>query len=239
MRWFIMLALIVLPLVIFSQDVVNQLDKDAKKHGRWIKKDSTGQKIYEGNFEHGVPSGEFRYYYKDGKLKMISQLSSGGKVAATVSFFPNGKKMAEGLYRNEKKDSTWTFYSETGDFRTKEETYRNGILHGPSRLYYPEGGIVELKFYQDGILEGNWEKYDEQGNVRLKGNYKAGDKNGSLTVYGPKGQVLTRGKYTEGHLDGEWTYYTEEGKIKKKDTYKMGRLVKSTDAPEKASPVQK
>lgn len=225
--------------VIFAQDTINQTDKDGKKHGFWIKKDKAGIKIYEGRFEHGIPTGEFRYFYPDGNLKTISKLSSGGNFAYVVSYFPNGKKMAEGYYRNEKKDSTWIFYSEFTDVKIREENYRDGVLNGLSRFYYPNGEPYELKNYINGVQEGSWEKYNETGVLRLKGNYQAGEKNGKIFLYGDNGKVVTKGLYTNGHQDGDWVYYDPEGKIKKKETYKMGRLVKSTETPAKNSPVQK
>jgi antitoxin component YwqK of YwqJK toxin-antitoxin module len=232
MRHFLILLFFVMntPWII-AQDTINKLDNHGKKHGYWIKKDSAGSKVYEGRFTHGIPVGEFRYYYKNGALKTKSVVSRNGTHAATVSWFQNGKKMAAGNYLNEKKDSLWQFYSDLMDTKTSEEFYRNGKLNGVAKVFYPSGPLAELKTYVDGTLEGKWEKYFEDGRIQLKGNYHLGEKHGVIIIYSPDNQVLVKGKYVNGHQDGEWIY-NEAGKGKKREIYKMGILIKSIEAPE-------
>jgi len=62
----------------------------------------------------------------DGTLKAVSVLSEDGKIARTQSFAGNGRKIAEGNYREEKKDSTWKYYSDLDGILISEETYLSG-----------------------------------------------------------------------------------------------------------------
>src|ERR1039457_1297234 len=129
-RIFIFIVLSLLSFDFFGQDTVNQVNASGKKQGFWRKVDSIGRKIYEGHFMSDVPYGEFRYYYPDGKQRAVSVLSDNGRFSRTISYFKTGMKMAEGNYRNERKDSLWRFYSEQIGALNSEEFYKDGKKDG-------------------------------------------------------------------------------------------------------------
>jgi antitoxin component YwqK of YwqJK toxin-antitoxin module len=211
--------------VLYGQDTVNILNSKGHKQGYWRKIDTAGRMIYEGRFKDGIPEGEFRYYYPDGKLKTVSQVSDQGRRAVTVSYFPNGKKMAAGNYLNEKKDSTWQFFSESNGTVVSIDTYRVGLIEGTSKVFYPEGGLSEFHEYKNSIKDGLWEQYYLDGKLKLRGAYKAGEKDGVFKAYYNSGQPMITGQYTEGHQDGIWTYFDEKGGVSKKEVYEKGRLI--------------
>ncbi|MEI6436491.1 MAG: toxin-antitoxin system YwqK family antitoxin [Bacteroidota bacterium] len=231
-RVFIVLIIVFFTGSIHSQDTINLTGAYGRKEGFWRKTDSTGQKIYEGNFVAGIPTGEFRYFYKDGSLKTSSVVSQKGKRAVTVSYFPNGKKLAAGNYLNEKKDSLWQFFSDITGSLVSEDFYKDGKIEGKSKVYYPEGGMSELKNYKQGIPDGIWEQYFSDGKIKLRGAYKAGEKQGAFKTFSLAGRVTTSGQYKNGHQDGQWIYYDEEGAVIKKETFRNGMLLK-TDEPAK------
>jgi antitoxin component YwqK of YwqJK toxin-antitoxin module len=216
----------------YTQDTVNRQDASGKKHGYWIRYDSAGAKIYEGLFIHGIPSGTFKYYYKNGALKTVSEMSSNGTRASTKTFFPDGKKMAIGNYINEKKDSLWQFFSDAMNAKTSEEFYKDGLLHGTRKIFYPSGPVAEIKHYVNGVEEGLWEKFFEDGKLQLRGNYHKGEKHGSFLVYSPDGTMLIKGQFKTGHQDGEWSYFDSQGKAVKKELYRMGELLKTVEFKE-------
>lgn len=216
----------------YTQDTVNGKDTAGKKHGYWVRKDSSGTKIYEGRFIHGIPTGEFRYYYKNGGLKTISTLTANGTRAATKTFYPDGRKMAIGNYINEKKDSLWQFFSDAMDAKTSEEYYKDGRLHGIRRIFYPSGPVAEIKHYVNGVEEGSWEKFFEDGKSQLKGNYRKGEKHGPFIVFAPEGTIIIKGQYKDGHQDGEWSFFDPQGKAVKKELYQLGKLKKTKEFKE-------
>jgi len=209
-----------------AQDTLNVTDNQGHKQGLWRKTDSAGRLIYEGHFKDGFPSGAFRYFYPDGKLKTLSLVSNQGKRAVTTSYFPDGKKMAAGNYINEKKDSTWQFFSESLGTLVSEEYYKNGLIEGMSRVFYPEGGLSEQHYYKHGIRDGLWEQYYMEGKLKLRGAYKAGEKQGSFKTLYSSGKPMIEGQYIAGHQTGTWIYYNEKGAVSKKETYENGILVK-------------
>ncbi len=212
-----------------AQDTVNIKDGKGRRQGYWRKLDSAGHKVYEGRFKDGLPDGEFRYYYPDGKLKTVSMVSNQGKRAVTTSYFRNGRKMAAGNYLNEKKDSTWQFFSESNSTIVSEESYQAGIIVGQSKVFYPEGGLSESHYYKNGIRDGLWEQYYLDGKLKLRGAFKAGEKQGAFKTYYNSGRTMMEGQYSQGHQDGEWIFYNEKGALSKKEIYENGKLVKAEE----------
>ena len=43
---------------------LNRLDAKGKKHGTWKESHRNGKRKYEGTFNHGVPTGQFKHYYE-------------------------------------------------------------------------------------------------------------------------------------------------------------------------------
>jgi antitoxin component YwqK of YwqJK toxin-antitoxin module len=217
--------------LLFGQDTVNIKDSKGQRQGYWKKLDTAGKMIYEGRFRDGIPSGEFHYYYSNGKTKTISRFSKDGKLARTVSYFPNGKKMAAGNYLDEKKDSVWQFFSESNGTIVSMDTYQGGLINGESKVFYPEGGLSELHVYKIGVKDGLWEQYYMDGKLKLRGAYRAGEKEGQFKAVYASGMPMISGQYLLGHQDGTWTYFDEKGAITKKEVYDRGMLVSVNPPP--------
>jgi antitoxin component YwqK of YwqJK toxin-antitoxin module len=225
-RLLLVFLIIGMNLVVFSQDSINRTDASGRRQGVWRKVDKDGHKIYDGQFKDGAPVGEFRYYYPDGKLKTVSVLSEGGKTARTVSYSSGGLKIAEGKYMNEKKDSSWRYYSDLDGVLLSEESYTSGIRNGVSTTFYPNGKITEVVYFRDGKKEGEWIQYFDDGKLKLKGRYINDEKDGLFTGYYPSGKISFSGTYKTGHMDGRWTFYEENGDVIRTDKYSEGAVVK-------------
>jgi len=208
-----------------GQDTINAVDYKGYKQGFWRKFDSSGNKIYEGRFKNGVPIGEFRYFYPVGSVKAVSIYSDNGKIARTISYFPNGIKMAAGNYLSEKKDSIWQFFSQIDGALLSEEEYKSGLKTGVSKTYFLQGGIAEISTWKNGVKEGLWEEYYSDGKTKVRGTFRNNEKEGLIQAYYPSGKLLLSGLYKQGHQDGTWTYYAENGIITKQEIYEDGQLV--------------
>ena len=217
----------------FSQDTVNRVNSEGFKEGYWKKTDSAGNKAYEGKFRNGLPSGTFKYYYPDGKLKAVSVFSADGKQSKTTTFFVSGKKMAEGIYRDEKRDSIWQFYSDYDGAVLSEESYKNGRKDGPAKTFYAGKGVAEVISWKDGIREGPWIQYYLDGKVKMKTANHNDLKSGLMEAYSEKGILLFTGKYLNGNPEGTWLSFDEKGTPVKKEIYEKGLLIKSEEIPVK------
>ncbi|MCX6249934.1 MAG: hypothetical protein NTX61_04195 [Bacteroidetes bacterium] len=223
------LFLSMVSILLFSQDTINQTDPQGKKSGFWRKLNSNGEKVYEGYFTGGIPEGEFRYYYPNGKVKTLSVFSRNGHCTKTISFFQNGKKMAAGNYLDEKKDSLWRFFSESQDTVLSEEFYKEGKKEGVSMTFYARKGISELITWKNGLKEGLWEEYYTTGKLKLQGYFAGDQKEGAFKTLYENGSVMMSGQYEQGRQAGTWLYFDEKGTITRKEYYRNGMVVKTED----------
>jgi antitoxin component YwqK of YwqJK toxin-antitoxin module len=202
----------------------NKVDAQGKKDGTWRKLDSLGRVQYEGQFRHGIPYGEFRYFYPEGKTRTISQISEDGNTSRTINFHPNGMKMAEGTYIKKEKEGEWTYYDENGIMISKE-SYAGGKKNGTASTFYNDGKLCEEKHFLAGVQVGQWKQFFTDGTLKTNAEYVAGKIEGLATFYFPDGNVMVSGKYVHNLKDGVWTFMSETGKKQKEDIYKMGYLV--------------
>jgi antitoxin component YwqK of YwqJK toxin-antitoxin module len=233
MKQFVYFILVILiPFIGYSQGTLNKKDAAGRRQGQWIKLDSTGHKVYEGQFKDNIPQGTFKYYFKNGSVKAISVFSADGKTTITTIYFPTGKKNAEGKYVNEKREGLWRFFSEYDESLVSEETYSDGKKNGVARNYFAGKNVLEEITWKDGMKDGKWVQYFDDGTIKLQGSYKDDFKEGPMTVNYPTGQKFNVGQYKKGYPDGIWLTYDVDGKLISTDVYENGVLVKTDKTPQ-------
>ncbi len=187
--------------------IINYMDINKKKQGKWIKKYDNGQVRYEGFFTNDIPSGTFNYYYENGKKKSI--LVYNDDHSSTVNmFWENGSKAADGAYNSEtKRHGEWKMYSESGRL-LEIINYVNGVADGNVKMYYPDTDRIVLDcMYANGKRNGYYKYYYENGNIHEDGAYKDNTKHGYWKIYTPDGNIEEEGEYVNGYREGEWKDY--------------------------------
>lgn len=209
--------------LLMAQDL-SPKDAQGKKHGLWRKSHENGKLRYEGKFEHGVPVGTFLHYFDNGQLRTKNVFR--GKTGVCMSYQYGDKEIlaAQGLYKNQEKDSIWTFYNLQGEVIGREP-YVNGQLHGEARKYFPNGKLAELVTYNKGEKEGAWLQYYESGKKMAEGNYQSDKLQGECTYFYSSGKPRLRGEYRQGLMHGPWYYFGENLKLDKKEIWHYGRKV--------------
>ncbi len=241
----IFLIAILIATVSFAQvtksDTLNKTDVKGKKQGYW-KKYSHDTLKYEGRFKDDMPTGEFKYYYNNGKLKAVSKFATGGKFCSTIMYYPSGKKEADGFFTNQKKDSVWKYYTEN-DTVNAEEHYKNCLKNGDWKFFYSNGVLNEEVYWVNGVRNGLWKMYYSDGSLKSECKIINDKREGLFKFYFPSGKVLMSGLYKAGLKDGVWMHFTEEGLAKKKETYDKGILKKTEilipDKKDKTEKVEK
>jgi antitoxin component YwqK of YwqJK toxin-antitoxin module len=72
--------------------------------------------------------------------------------------------IAEGFYVNNKKHGVWReYYDQTGTLMIEEE-YKHGIQHGRYASFHPNGQLFSEGNFLDGLRQGHFKVYDEDGN---------------------------------------------------------------------------
>lgn len=208
-------------------------DASGKKQGYWKKKDEkTNRLVYEGEFKDGKPVGKFKYYYPNDSLRAIMLFRADGKTAyARLYHMTTGKRMAEGKYIQEIKDSVWIYYDENGTLLSKD-SYVKGKKEGRSFVYLPDGKLAEERQYKADLQDGPFKQYLDGKRLRGQGNYVNGQLDGKATYYYPNGVEVAAGYYKSGLKTGPWIYKEESGRIKEKELYVEGKLAspKETEA---------
>lgn len=204
-------------------DTLNKLDAAGKKHGYWKKYDGDTLR-YEGRFDHGIPTGDFVYYYFDKTVKARTHYSENGVKATTVMYFPSGAKLSEGMHMNQKREGVWLNYDGYENVIARVE-YKNGEKNGLSIIYYQDGVKLEVANYVNGLREGAYAQYFPDSVIKIRGFYSADKRNGIFAFYHPNGLVYQTGKYVNNLKEGDWMTYDEQGKAVVKETYKNGTVI--------------
>jgi antitoxin component YwqK of YwqJK toxin-antitoxin module len=195
-------------------------DEYGRKQGYWKKKDEkTNKLVYEGEFKDNKPVGKFKYYYPNDSVQAIMNFREGGKTAYAKLFHPTGKRMAEGKYINEIKDSVWIFYDEAGVIISKDK-YVMGKKDGTSYLYFPDGSVSEERNFKMDVQDGPFKQYFNGKKLRGQGNYVNGNLDGRVAYYFPNGIEVAAGYYEKGNKVGPWIYKDQKGKVTEKELYK-------------------
>jgi antitoxin component YwqK of YwqJK toxin-antitoxin module len=111
--------------------------------------------------------GQLKQYYENGKLMAIITYEKNEQTGPMMTFFENGVKQLDTFYTKGKINGKYKTYDEFGDL-LNEVTYVNGAKHGQNVVYYPKshgGGICELSFYENGVLQGDKVTFYNSGEI--------------------------------------------------------------------------
>ena len=118
----IILALMMTGIVCQAQ---NQIDKQGRKQGHWVKTDKQGAKLYEGDFVDDLETGTFTYYFPDGTVRITNTYTVPGKVCRHKVYNNRGQLLAEGREHKTQKPSS----REGRRLKTQKTSGRDGRRH--------------------------------------------------------------------------------------------------------------
>ncbi len=202
---------------LFSQ---NAFDGKGRRHGMWEKKFENGNTRYKGAFNHGVEIGTFTYYYPDGKKRVETHFRGKTGVGMSYQYDHMERKIAQGLYKDQKRDSTWLFFNDIGE-TIEVVNFSEGGRHGETLILYGDGTVMEKVEYVKGVKHGPFRKNYDTGKLWAKGTYVNGKLHGEYIIYDFSGDILSKGKYNNGYKHGAW-YFSDKGTLDKKVIYRFG-----------------
>lgn len=154
-----------------DSSVVNYIDENGKRQGYWkisgeMTKDSdysNSDLIEEGMYLNNLKTGEWINYepdgivkekvnYVDGKIIATIPISSKAKISQEIAIENINFMDAKGL-----RQGHWKIYGAM----QRDITF-------PPEMLYEEGN------YSDGLKDGEWKKYNSDGTVKEKVQYKDG-----------------------------------------------------------------
>ena len=84
---------------------------------------------------------------------------------------------------------------------------------------------IENGSFKNGIKNGEWLIYHENGQLRSKENYTDGVWDGLREYYDKSGQLFYKGHFKSNRRDGIWESYYEDGQLEFKGNYKDGERI--------------
>ncbi|MGB7784789.1 MAG: toxin-antitoxin system YwqK family antitoxin [Salinimicrobium sp.] len=208
-------------LQLYAQDQLNQKDDNGKRHGAWkvYFEDHPVQLKFEGDYEHGLRTGVFKYYQEGLKHPVATMLFDPKNDTVEVKYLSQGGKViSEGRMVDKQRIGTWKYYHKDSDKLMMVEHYENGLLEGEKLTYYDTGKLAEKSHYIKGELNGEKQLFSEKGVVLQDLTYENGELHGPAKIYNGKGELLSEGSYKRDKHWGLWRYY-ENGNLKEEKNY--------------------
>ena len=105
---------------------------------------------------------------------------------------------------------------------SKKGSFKNGVMEGPWVSYHENGQLLSEGAFKNGKTEGPWVLYYDNGRLSMKGTFKNGKYEGPWVFYHNNGQLEMKGDFKNGDREGLWIDYYDNGQLNKKGNYKNG-----------------
>lgn len=175
------------------------------------------------SYKDGELDGLNVIYYKN-QIKEIGHWKEGKQNGLFQLYTDDGILIDNALFKDGERDGlTEQFYSDTGKIRISGN-YKNGILDGENKVYYPNEKLQAETYYVNGELNGAYIGYYENGNIKLTGNYKENLPDGEWKFYLEKGNLQSIVNYKVGELNGLKEEYYENGNLWTRKEFKNNYL---------------
>ena len=141
-----------------------------------------------------------------------------------VSYLQNRDGFVYEVNSDSKFTGKYVGYYENGTDKNrqlKEEIiYVDGVKDGGYTYWYQNGKKKEEGNFKDGELEGTYILWYQNGQKQIEATTSY------IVGWYENGQQRGEENYKNGKKDGLWTFWDKEGNVTKTETYKKGKLVK-------------
>lgn len=156
-------------------NVVNFPGSDMQKA---IRVNGAGRILEEGELLNGNKTGTWITYHDIENLivSSVTNYVDGKKNGLWMSIANNNRVVAYGYYADDLKDGKWVTYNFSR--RETEQEFKAGQLHGISRTFFKngkDGQVKEETEYKNGVQDGDYKYYLEDGTVSIHYIYKNGE----------------------------------------------------------------
>jgi uncharacterized protein len=200
----------------------------------------TGKLALEGFYKDDKPFGIWKYYYFDGREKMVEEyidtfvliqsfwlfdsLHSQTIINGTgekILYHQNGILKEFFTYKDGILDGDFEEWSIFG-YEKLTGSYTMGKKSGEWKFYYYTGALEKIVNYQDNLLEGEYNYFYDNGQKNVEGTYQDGMKNGIWSWYTNKGTKDMSGNFVNDKQDGDWKYWYPTGELSYNAQFKNG-----------------
>ena len=180
--------------------------------GIYSKQDAKGIILESGTYSEDIKIG--KWIYRNPSKNTIEKVAYlNNQLNGPYQMDKNSITVIKGTYALDKKNKTWSYYSETGDL-TREEFYENGIKSGEWSYYngqkllthsivYDENKVVELyRFNKNGAETLKLElDYSPENYLKITAEEQMIDSSESVDLmYQPEGDTLNENTFLITYL---------------------------------------
>lgn len=157
-------------------------------------------------------------YYDDGETKKSeTRIEEGVKNGSFQAWYENGNLKETGRQEND------VYYLASAWSRDGDLIVENGT--GNYEYYHPNGVRGRTGRYANGLQEGEWKTWTEDGELYIVSNFSAGKMNGPFVQYHPGGQPAAKGQMQNDQKTGVWTWFWPNGQKQTEVEFKDGEKV--------------
>lgn len=138
-----------------------------------------------------------------------------------------GKQQGEAV--EGKRVGVWLNFYSTGQLSSRLHFSSDGIRNGEYVSYTQNGCLWSKGNIVDGKKDGWWFEYREDCGLEKKGQYDNGSRVGQWTIYHQNGKKRIEGTWgiddsNDNVREGLWVYYFKNGQVHMKGSYKGSSL---------------
>ncbi|MBJ7448877.1 MAG: hypothetical protein JHC93_00785 [Parachlamydiales bacterium] len=156
-------------------------------------------KAKEAHFVADELDGEFCEYNRYGIKVLNSLYNHGLKEGITTLYGPNGKVMMNIPYKNDKREGLVVQYFSNGKI-FKEAHFSNDQKEGVEKTFHPDGSVASIARFHCDKLQGLTQQWNEKGLLVFEGEYQDGMKNGKFNKYDNNGKPKSLLMYKNDQL---------------------------------------
>ena len=175
------------------------------------------------SYKDGELDGLNVVYYKN-NIKEIGHWKAGKQNGLFQMYTEDGVLIDNASFKDGERDGlTEQFYNDTGKLRVSAN-YKNGVLEGEFKAYYPNGNLQGEVNYINGEMNGDFKEYHENKKIRLSGSYKNSLQEGEWKSYLEDGTLESIVNYKDGELHGIKEDYYKNGNVWTRQEFKNNEL---------------
>lgn len=108
-------------------------------------------------------------------------------------------------------------------------TIKDGIANGLWQEWLENGHLRYNAYWKDGKGHGLWQYFHDNGVLKYEESYILDINNGISRAYFNSGKLQHDFFYLNGKKEGIWSYYSETGILLKTEIYENDKLISTTE----------
>lgn len=129
-----------------------------------------------------------------------------------------------GLVTNNHKAFSGIVYSLYPNTKDTAEVmgFKNGKEHSQWKRFFPNGKMMEQRFFDNGVKVKTLKQWWENGKPKLSCSFLDGENNGEYKEWNKEGQLIKEMHYKSGYEEGSQKQFYDNGKVRSNYVMKNG-----------------